>query len=273
VSSDTPAPQTAARSSALQYQSFFVPTIAAPVSSELLAVAEPAAGERVLDVACGTGVVARAAAERVGTQGSVTGVDLAPDMLEVAAATPAHGAPIEWRQADATALPLPDGSYDVALCQMGLMFVSDRSAAVAELYRVLDVGGRVAISTPGRIQAPVAAIEQAISEHIDPGLGGFVSIVFSMHDPALLADMLREAGFADVRSREYVATLTLPAPAEFLWNYLGATPIGPIVAQAPERAREALERDVIAASAEHGDDRTVAQPMALAWGRRGSRRG
>src|SRR5690606_39053321 len=75
------------------YQRFFVPTIAAPVSGELLRAADLRPGERVLDVACGTGVVTRAAAELVGSTGTVTGVDLAPDMIEVARATPAAGAP------------------------------------------------------------------------------------------------------------------------------------------------------------------------------------
>ena len=123
------------------YQSFFVPVIATPVSGELLRTAGLRAGERVLDVACGTGVITRMAAEQVGRFGTVTAVDLAPDMLEVARATPAAGAPIEWHQADAASLPMPDASSDVALCQMGLMFMEDRAGALAELHRVLTPGG------------------------------------------------------------------------------------------------------------------------------------
>jgi len=193
------------------YQSFFVPAIATPASDELLRTADLRAGERVLDVACGTGIITRAAAEQVGQTGTVTAIDLAPDMLEVAKATPAAGAPIEWHQADAASLPLPDASYDVALCQMGVMFMEDRTGALAELHRVLTPGGRVVINTPGRIQPLFKAMEQAIVEHIGPELGAFVSAVFSMHDPSALAALLDDTGFTDVSSKEYTAHFTLRA--------------------------------------------------------------
>lgn len=252
------------------YQSFFVPTIATPVSGELLRTADLRAGERVVDVACGTGIITRAAAEQVGQTGTVTAVDLAPDMLEVAKVTPAAGAPIEWHQADASSLPVPDASFDVALCQMGLMFMDDRISALAELHRVLTPGGRVVINTPGRIQPLFKAMEQAIVDHIGPELGAFVSAVFSMHDPAALAGLLGDAGFTDVSSKEYLAHFTLPGPAEFLWNYINLTPMGPIVAQASEAAKAAMERQVVEAWTPHVVDETTPldQPIALALGRR-----
>jgi SAM-dependent methyltransferase len=252
------------------YQSFFVPTIATPVSGELLRTAGLEPGERVLDVACGTGIITRLAAEQVGQTGTVTAVDLAPDMLEVAKATPAAGAPIEWHQADAASLPLPDESCDVALCQMGLMFMEDRTSALAELHRVLVRGGRVVINTPGRIQPLFEAMEQAIVEHIRPDLGAFVTAVFSMHDPSALAGLLGDAGFGDASSREYTAHFTLPGPAEFLWNYINLTPMSSFVAEATEEAKAAVERHVVEAWTPHVVDGRIRidQPMALAWGRR-----
>lgn len=98
-------------------------------------------------------MIARRAAELVGPTGAVTGIDLAPDMIDVAKATegPA-GAHIEWHVADAASLPLPDAAYDVVLCQMALMFMEDRTAAVAEMRRVLTPGGRIVLNTPGKIQ-------------------------------------------------------------------------------------------------------------------------
>ena len=174
------------------YQSFFVPSIATPVSAELLSTAALQPGARVLDVACGTGVVARAAAERIGPTGSVTGIDVAPDMIAVARTIPSGGAPISWQEADAASLPLPDESYDVGLCQMGLMFMDDRPGALAELHRVLAPGGRVVVNTPGRIQDLFEVMEQAIADNLDPALAAFVSAVFSMHDPSVLADLLQD---------------------------------------------------------------------------------
>ena len=252
------------------YQSFFVPSIATPVAVELLHTAALQHGTRVLDIACGTGAVTRAAAEQVGPTGSVTGVDIAPDMIAVARATPAGGAPITWHEADAASLPLPDAFYDVGLCQMGLMFIEDRAGALGELYRVLTPGGRVVINTPGRIQPLFEAMEQAIVDNLDPKLGAFVSAVFSMHDPSRLANLLGEAGFSDVTSKEYTAAFDLPGPAEFLWSYINLTPMGPLVADAPEEAKAAMERQVVAASTRLVvNDRTpVQQPMALAWGTR-----
>lgn len=252
------------------YQSFFVPAIAMPVSGELLGAARLSPGERVLDVACGTGVITRAAAEQVGQGGTVTAVDLAPDMLAVAKATPAAGAPIEYHQADAASLPLPDASCDVALCQMGLMFMPDRTAALSELHRVLAPGGRVVVNTPGRIQPLFQAMEQAIVDHIGPQLGAFVSAVFSMPDPAALAALLNDAGFTGVTSKEYTAHCTLPGPARLLWNYINLTPMGPIVAQAPEEAKAAMEHQFVESSTPHlaGEATLLDQPVALAWGRR-----
>src|ERR1044072_6670300 len=96
------------------YQRDFVPLIAAPVSESLLRAADLRPGERVLDVACGTGHVTRAAAELVGDTGTVTGVDVAPDMIETAKSVAApRGASIDWQICDAAALPMPDASVDV----------------------------------------------------------------------------------------------------------------------------------------------------------------
>jgi hypothetical protein len=113
-------------------------------------------------------------------------------------------------------------------------------------------------------------MEQAIVKHIHPDLGAFVSAVFAVHDPEALARLLRFAGFNDVSAREYMARFSLPGPAEFLWNYINLTPMGPMVAKAPEDAKAALERDVVEVWRPHVADGRVPvdQPMALAWGAR-----
>lgn len=253
------------------YERYFLPAIAIPVVAELLSAADLQPGERVLDVGCGTGVVARRAADLVGDRGSVAGIDISPDMIEVAGSLPVgDGAPIAWRQGDATSLPFPDGSFDVVLCQMSLMFMEDRLAAVREMRRVLAGGGRVAISTPGPIQPTFELMEQAIVDHISPDLAGFVRMVFSMHDPKVHDALLRDAGLADVDSRIYTATFDLPAPAEFVWQYINLTPMGPFVADAPEAARDAMEAQVTETWEPFvRDGRTpVEQPMVLSTGAR-----
>ena len=206
----------------------------------------------------------------MGPTGAVTGIDVAPDMIDVARATPAPaGSRFEWHVADAASLPFPDDSFDVVLCQMGLMFIENRPAALREMRRVLAPGGRLAINTPGRIQPVFALMEQAIVAAISPALGGFVRAVFSMHDSDAVATLLREAGLDEVSATVSSATLRLPAPAEFLWQYINLTPMGPLVAQAPEAAQSAMERDFVESAQSYVVDGAlvVEQPMVIATGR------
>ncbi len=227
------------------YESAFVPAVAIPVSGRLLDLARLRPGERVLDLACGTGIVARLAATRVEALGAVTGVDSSPDMIAVARRSPAAGAAVEWREADAASLPLAADSFDCALCQMGLMLISDPAAALAEVLRVLRPGGRFVASTPGAIQPLFEVLGDALSRHIDANLGGFVRAVFSLHDPDAVAATLRDAGFAGVEAEERTVALDLPGPARFFGDYVGSTPLGYFVAEAPGEVRRALERDVV----------------------------
>jgi hypothetical protein len=153
---------------------------------------------------------------------------------------------------------------------MGLMFMEDRPAALAEMHRVLVDSGRVAVNTPGAIQPAFALMEQTIVEHIDPALGAFVGAVFSMHDPSLLATLLRDAGFRDVAADVTTTRLVLPPPKEFFWQYISLTPMASIVAAAPEEAKAAMERQIVDGwSPFVVDGKTVVdQPMVVASGRR-----
>lgn len=259
-------------SAAENYEKYFVPTIATAVAADLLRTADLQPGERVCDVACGTGVITRMAAERVGPGGSVTGVDVAPDMIAIAEASmPSAGVDVAWHVADAAALPLPDASADVVLCQMGLMFMEDQLGALREMHRVLAPGGRVVVNTPGTIQPFFELLERAIVEHIDPALGGFVRAVFSMPDPDALAALLADAGFAAASATVTVARFVLPAPADFLWQYVNLTPLALFVGDAPEAARAALERAVVEGSKPFVTDGhlIVDQPMVVAHARSG----
>ena len=118
------------------YERYLVPAIFGPWAPIVIAQAELQAGERVLDVACGTGVVARLAAQHVGTSGHVTGLDINPRMLAVARSlAPAQGATVEWREGDAVALPLAEETFDVAFSQLGLQYFADRLQALRAVTR------------------------------------------------------------------------------------------------------------------------------------------
>jgi SAM-dependent methyltransferase len=131
------------------YERELVPAVFAPWAPILVELAHPCPGERVVDIACGTGIVARVAAARVGATGVVSGVDLNPGMLSVARSATAvssrSGAPIQWHEASADKLPFPGESFDIVYCQLGLQFFADRAAALREMHRVLGADGRLAL--------------------------------------------------------------------------------------------------------------------------------
>lgn len=126
------------------YESFFVPALFGQWPERVLDAAELQAGDALIDVGCGTGIVARAAAERLAGTGSVTGVDINEGMLAVARSASDS---IDWRSAPAEALPFDDGTFDRAVSQFVLMFLPDPTAAVAEMRRVVRPGGSVTVAT------------------------------------------------------------------------------------------------------------------------------
>ena len=153
--------------SAAAYEQYLVPTIFAPAAEGILEALAPQPGERLLDVACGTGVVARQAAPRVAPGGRVCGLDLNDAMLDVARAASAE-TEIDWRQGDAAAMPLPDAAFDVVVCQAALMFMPDPAAALGEMRRVLAPGGRLGLSVfrDGRFNPLYAAFAELLERHV-----------------------------------------------------------------------------------------------------------
>ncbi|HJR46380.1 MAG TPA: class I SAM-dependent methyltransferase [Actinomycetota bacterium] len=230
---------------AQNYQELFVPAIGRPFATALLDAAGLQEGERVLDIACGTGVVTRLAAERVGQNGAVGGLDINPAMLAVARSVPSSGAAIEWHEASAESLPLADGSFDVVISSLGLQFVPDKASALREMRRVLTSGGRVAIATVGPTPPLFEMLEQALARHLNPEVAAFMRVVFSLHDPQELEKLTSDTGFRDVEVRSKAVTLNLPGPATFLWDYIHSTPLAAAVAQMDEAGRAALESDVV----------------------------
>jgi len=227
---------------AQNYEDLFVPRIGRPCATALVDVADVRGGERVVDVACGTGIVARLAAERTGTSGSVTGVDINAGMLAVARSVAPE---IDWHEGPADALPVADGSADVALCNLGLMFFPDKKAALREMRRVLTSGGRAAALVPGPTPEPMTVLADALAHTIDPGLAGFVHAIFSLNDEAEVAQLFTDAGFSDARCEFYTPTLRLGPPREFLWDYIHSTPLAGMVLAADEAKRSALEAEVL----------------------------
>lgn len=182
------------------YQEYFVPAMFRPWAAALLRHARPGAGESVLDVACGTGVVAREVAPLVGTTGRVVGLDMNAPMLDLARAlAPPEGAAILWQEGDAEHLPFADGSFDLVLCQHALSFFPDRSAASREMRRVLTPGGRACVMVLQALaRHPVfEALMESVARHLSLPLAD-VSTPFALHDADALPELFLRAGFTDV---------------------------------------------------------------------------
>jgi SAM-dependent methyltransferase len=205
------------------YHSFFGPAIFEPLAARLVPVAYPRRGQDALDIACGTGIVARHLARAVGTTGTVVGVDKNPEMLDVAAATPSpDGAPTEWLVGDATSLELPDEAFDLATCQQGLQFFPDRPAAVSELRRVLRSTGRAVVAVWRDLgHHPLyAALAEAELPHL---LAAGVPVTredlvapFSLGDPRELGDLLHDGGFGDIEIADHTVMARFPTAARFI---------------------------------------------------------
>ena len=182
------------------YERHIVLAIFARWAPDLIEAAGVRSGERVLDVACGTGVVTRLLAERVGAGGRVVGLDRDPGMLAVAR-TAASRLNIEWLEGSAVKMPLPDAAFDAVVCQQGLQFFPDRPAALREMRRVLVPGGRLALSVWRSIDhAPgFRVLEQALARRIGPEKAALPP--FSLGDPEAIRAMVAGAGFREVRVR------------------------------------------------------------------------
>lgn len=228
------------------YQNFFVRDIGGPMAKDLIATANLQSGERVLDVGCGTGVVARMAAERVGKSGRVVGLDFNPGMIQVAKAVTPKDLGIEWLQADAEAMPVDDGSFDVATCQLTLQFIANKLAALRETHRALAEGGRVHALVPGPKPRLFGFMGDAIGRHIGPEGVAFLDLVFSMHDEGELRDLFGSVGFRDIKVDKQMKPMKVAPPREFLWQYIHSTPLAQSAAEIDDDIRDRVEQEVCA---------------------------
>ncbi len=223
------------------YESYMVPTLFAPWAAHLAGVAGPQPGERVLDVATGTGIVARQVAAGVGPTGQVTGLDLSPDMLAVArAAAEREGVAVEWREGQAERLPFPSGSFDLVLCQFALMFFANRRAALAEMHRVLMPAGRLALSVfQGLPQHPFyQTLDGVIQRRL--GLSG-VQDIFALGDARQLQALLTQAGFEAVEIEPVSRVACFPDPEGFLAGEIAVdTAAVPSMQHLDAQARQAV---------------------------------
>lgn len=232
-----------------------------PWSPGLVALAALRPGERVLDVACGTGVVTRLAAPEVGKTGRVTGLDINTGMLAVARSLPpASGAAITWVEGDAGAMEFAGASFEAVLCQQGIQYFPDKPAALREMHRVLVPGGRVVLSV-WRAPGPYnVAVGDALERHVSVDTATRFRSSRVVPDAETLHRLLVDAGFREVQVRPVAMTIRLPPLETFVLGHLSGMPVADAVAALSEQQRAAMARQIKAALRPYADGEGVAVP-------------
>jgi SAM-dependent methyltransferase len=246
------------------YDRQLAPAMFAPWAPVLLDTARVQPGERAIDIACGTGVVTRLAATRVGRHGRIVGLDINAAMLAVARshADAADAAPIEWLEADAQATLLPDASFDVALCQQGLQQFPDPLTALREVRRILVDEGRIALCVWSRIEGcpGMLALVEALERHVGAAAANNRRAPFALGDAAAVRALLEGAGFGQIQLHTLVETARFPSPEAFVEAQLAATPLSTLGTLSDD-VRRAIARDVRAEVQGYLDDGRLALPM------------
>ena len=201
----------------------YVSHLMRPFVAEMVArTVQPAT--RVLDVACGTGFATQAAAETVGPNGAVVGVDINSGMVEKAKtrSMPA-GVSVEWHVGSALALPFEDGCFDTVLCQQGVQFFPSPTAGLADMRRVLRVGGSLGVTVWAPIEESPYLYAQMVMlrDHcgMDPHL-----VTQAFPPVGALQNWAREAGWSNSRVETLRPTVALPSLDRYIVNHLSALP-------------------------------------------------
>lgn len=206
------------------YEARFVPALFADWAPHVVEMADVSPGQSVLDVACGTGIVARTAAERVGAAGRVVGVDLNQAMLTVAERV-CPG--VELHRGDVADLPFATGTFDAALCQMAMMFFPDRPAALREMGRVVEPGGTVVVMVPSSLGAQPAyrPLVELAARFAGPEAVAMLSTYWACGDLDELIATVGDAGLDLVATRTRMGTARFGSIDEFVAVEVESTPV------------------------------------------------
>jgi ubiquinone/menaquinone biosynthesis C-methylase UbiE len=239
------------------YDTLMVPLIFGAYAEDMAALVAASSPGAVLETAAGSGVVTRALAPRLGPDARYVVTDLNQPMLDYAASRQGPDSRIEWRQADALALPFGDASFDVVCCQFGAMFFPDRVAGYAEARRVLKSDGRFVFSVWDRIEDNAFADEvtNAVAAMFPDDPPRFLARTpHGYHDVALIREDLRRAGFASIEidTREKVSRA--PRARDAATAYCQGTPLrNEIEARDASLLQLATDRATEAVASRHGE--------------------
>ena len=227
------------------YDRLMVPLIFEPYARDLAERVAAMQPRQVLETAAGTGVVTRALASHLPAEARIVATDLNPPMLEYAARR-LQIERVEWKQADALALPFDDLSFDAVVCQFGAMFFPDKTQGYREAHRVLKPGGQFFFNVWDRIEANEFAdvVTQTLAEVFPDDPPRFLARTpHGYHDEMQIRAELHAAGFANVSAETVEAHSRAPSPLEAAVAYCQGTPLrNEIEARDPSGLEAATKR-------------------------------
>lgn len=241
------------------YDRDFVPALFGQFAPVLVDTARIDAGERVLDIGCGTGIAALAAAGRGAT---ATGIDINAGMLAVAR----RKAPdLSWIEAPAEDLPFAEGAFDVVLCQFALMFFADRTRALREMARVTRPGGRIALATWEAVERSPGydRLIPLLSEVVGPEAAAALTAPFVLGDPDAIAAELATAGIAASDHRVFTGTARHASLDGWIETEIGGWTLAETVSANQKQRLKARARTVFADLVGHDGSITFPAPAHL----------
>lgn len=246
------------------YEKYLVPGFFKPWAEKLTALVSPVPGSDVLDVACGTGIVARTVSSTVKDGVRVTGLDNNPEMLKHASKlSKSSGLEINWQQGEAHQLPFEDHRFDYLFCQQGMQFFPDPQQALKEMHRVLKPGGRLALNIIRSIDYHPAfkILADELEKHVGETAGNMMRGPFPEWDQKTIRSMVKDAWFENLLLHIEIISMRFPSPAEFLRREAVSSPLAGEMESLEMGIRNQLIDDLNRSLESHQDDNGVVFPM------------
>jgi ubiquinone/menaquinone biosynthesis C-methylase UbiE len=245
------------------YDQYLGPLLFEPYARDLISRLSFAAGDAVLELACGTGIVTRRIVESLPLGASLTATDLNEAMLAVAQRKVDSSEPVTWQTADACALPFGDDWFDTVVCQFGLMFFPDKPAALREVHRVLHPEGHFAFNVWDSLeQNPLGRIaHQVISRYFTSDPPSFYHVPFGMHEVEPIVRMLKQAGFAEIVHTTQAFEAESVSALDAARGLVTGSPVIMAIQERATASANDIVKEVAAALAAEGGSAPLKLPM------------
>jgi len=241
---------------AQNYDRYLGPLFFYPYADDLVARLPVRPGVRVLEIACGTGIVTARLWNRLRGQGTLVATDLNESMLAYAQTQVSPAAGLEWRKVDATNLPFPDVMFDAVVCEFGLMFFPDKAASAAEAFRVLQPGGHWLFNVWDAVEHNRigALVHETVAAFFPTDPPQFFRAPFAYHDAPTITALLERAGFERIQWEYVEKTGTSPSATDAATGLIDGAPIGAeIIARRADAVPEIKAAVAAKIAAELGD--------------------